>query len=109
MRTTFKILGFLLIVLMMVYNVKISTGKNSGKVHLAYVKNTAQAQEEKPPAGALTMITDNYTLTVTTVNGDGTTCTRSQPYITVQCSGEGPLICNPSSNPNGPPTFSGKC
>ena len=109
MRTTFKILGFLLIVLMMLYNVKISTGTNNGKVLLAYVKNTAQAQSENPPKGAATMTSDSYTLSITRVNSDGTVCTVSQPYISVQCSGEGGLTCVPSNNPNGPPSTSGSC
>ena len=109
MRTTFKILGFLLIVLMMLYNVKISTGKNNGKVVSAYVKNTAQAQDEGPKKGYSTTFSNSYILAVTKVNTDGTTCTVSQPYITVECSGDGTLTCFPSNNPNGPPSSSGSC
>lgn len=108
MKTTFKVLGALVIVVAMVYNVRISRQAASQETVLAYVKNAAQADEENPQKYA-TKTSDNYTRTTTVQNSNGTTCTVTATYAVTECGGTGNLDCTASSVITDGPHYSGNC
>jgi hypothetical protein len=97
MKTTFKVLGLLLIAGAMVFNLKISETQSDKSMILSYVKNTAQADGENPQKYA-TKVDDNYTRTTTVTNSDNTSCTKTATYHVVECGGNGNLECTPSSS-----------
>jgi hypothetical protein len=95
MKKTFQITGLLVIIATMIYNLNISTTKNDQEISLAYLRNTAQADEEdnkKYKESSTASGTYSHTYT----NQDGTTCTESGNFTKTDCTGTGNTDCTPS-------------
>lgn len=97
MKHVFSVIGVLLLVATMIFNLKLSHNSNDQKVSLAYVKNVAQADDEEGGATYSSMEESEGTETVTVTKGD-VSCSETRNFFRRTCMGSGNLSCTAAYN-----------
>lgn len=98
MKSFFKVLGIVVVLAAMLFNLHISRLGDKGHVTLAYVRNVAQAQTEGD-AVYLYSQERTGTSTVDHINTDGSECTETFNFDITVCVGQGTVSCTPKSLP----------
>ncbi len=96
MKTTIKFALIAMIATLGFYNLKISKTTDSNS-NLTFVENSASADSESDGGKYKTRTESSGHKSFTLTKPDGTTCTTSYDFVSIECSGSGSFSCTPST------------